>query len=61
MLLSETEEREATYKMDLGQVFTNSIVAKYMASLFDLDKNDSILERIIQRLIQFNEPQTCCA
>lgn len=44
MLLSKTEEREATYKMDLGQVFTNNIVAKYMASLFNLDKNDSILD-----------------
>ena len=44
VLLSKTEEREATYKMDLGQVFTNSIVAKYMASLFNLDKNDSILD-----------------
>ena len=44
VLLSKTEEREATYKMNLGQVFTNSIVAKYMASLFNLDKNDSILD-----------------
>ncbi len=39
VLLSKTEEREATYKMDLGQVFTNSIVAKYMVSLGTMSRN----------------------
>ncbi|NNJ30447.1 Eco57I restriction-modification methylase domain-containing protein [Lacrimispora defluvii] len=30
--------------MDLGQIFTNNHVAKYMASLFNLDNEDSILD-----------------
>ena len=30
--------------MDLGQVFTNKLVAKYMASLFSLNKNASVLD-----------------
>lgn len=30
--------------MDLGQVFTNRIVADYMVSLFSLDKNTHIID-----------------
>lgn len=35
---------EASYKMDLGQVFTNENVAEYMVSLFNLNNTATILE-----------------
>lgn len=42
--LTRYNEREAAYRMDLGQIFTNKYVAEYMVSLFNLDNTDAILD-----------------
>lgn len=44
-----------------GEFFTPSEVSELLSRLVKPVENDRIYERIIQRLIQFNEPQTCCA
>lgn len=46
-----------------GEFFTPSEVSELLARLGTVGKTEinKVYERIIQRFIQFNEPQTCCA
>lgn len=44
-----------------GEFFTPNEVSDLIAKLVAPEDRSSIYERIIQKLIQFNEPQICCA
>lgn len=43
-----------------GEFYTPRTVVRYMVEVLQ-PMEGKILERIIQKLIQFNEPQICCA